>query len=253
MPTINDTLFANLAKTIFKSGGTSLPGDWDDMGPQFADAFPKKELSVMPNPPGSSFREPTLNDYHVKVVRVIGKNIEDYIEDVCKSISMGIDFWMKLASIVGSPVAGPAGTVLPGNVIGPDVKPIVFANLPLRTEYELKYAKAISDGFSQCWREWHMGLAGVMPYPPVPPIAPPRPNIPAPLMILPSVGEASLSPTMLSARMLSGLSTPRFHAKQLFDSVARAFYTMFQMFKGTTMITGSMASVVTLGNPGVFK
>jgi hypothetical protein len=146
------------------------------------------------------------------------------------------------------------GTVLPGNVIGPDVKPIVYSNLPLRRDYERRYAKAISDGFSQCWREWHMGLAGVMPYPPVvPPVIPPRPNIPVPLITLPSAGEGSLSPTVLSARMLAGLTEPKYHAKQLFDSIAKAFTPMFQLFKGTTLITGSIATVITMGNPGVFK
>jgi len=69
------------------------------------------------------------------------------------------------------------------------------------------------------------------------PMAPPTPNIPLPLITLSSPGEAALSAEALKGMMVSYLADPAAnHAMDLFDALSKAFNTLFQVFKASTMV-----------------
>jgi hypothetical protein len=154
---------------------------------------------------------------------------------------------MKLATVVGVVVNGPTGMLLPGNVIGPPVGPLILASAPMNTLQEMKYSNAIANAFGMLWLAWHMGLMGTLAYPPlaaVPsPVAPPTPNVPMPLIAFTSVGEAGLSPGSLKGLMFANLADPQaLHAPDLFDSISQAFNTVFLTFKSTTIMKNVMGT-----------
>ena len=241
MPAPSKNMLSKLAKINFATKNIKLPVNWKKPGSQYPDAFKKSERQVAPNPPLNLFREPTLNKYHVEAARTIGKSFEKYIEGVCGAICSGIDKWMKMTSIVSVVINGPVGMLLPGGVIGPPLMPLIFATAPKKTLQEMKYSKAIASAFGTLWQPWSMGLMGTLTYPLFAafpgPMAPPTPNVPMPLITLSSPGETGLSPTSLKTMMQANLADPKaLHASDLFDAIARAFNTVFQPFKATTII-----------------
>ncbi|MEE9612437.1 MAG: hypothetical protein V3W19_14380, partial [Desulfatiglandales bacterium] len=221
---------------------------------QFPDAFEISERIVPPNLPTTLFFQSTLNKYHVDSAKTVGDAHAKYIEGICGAICDGIDKWMKLATVVGVVVNGPTGMLLPGNVIGPPLGPLILASAPMNTPQEMKYSNAIANAFGPLWLAWHMGLMGTLAYPPlasVPaPVAPPTPNVPMPLIALTSVGEAGLSPASLKGMMFANLADPQaLHASDLFDAISQAFNTVFQTFKSTT----TMKNVMGTGQVPSFK
>lgn len=241
MPTPQKNILSQLAKINFASKNIRLPINWKQQGSQYPDAFEKSEIQVPPNPPMNLFREPTLNKYHVDAARTIGKSFEKYIDGICGAICDGIDKWMKMTAIAGVIINGPVGMLLPGGVIGPPLMPLIFISAPKKTLQEMKYSKAIASALGTLWQPWHLGLTGTLMYPPfaaIPsPVAPPTPNMPLPLIALSSPGEFGLSPGNLKSLMEANLAEPdALHASDLFDSVAKAFNTVFQTFKTTTLV-----------------
>jgi len=211
------------------------------MGNQYPNAFKKSERMVAPPPPTNLFRAATLNKYHVKSAKSVGKAFEKYIEGMSEGISSGIGKWMKMATIAGVVINGPVGTLTPGCVQGPPLMPLILAGAPKSTAQELKYSKAIATTFGTLWQPWHMGLAGTLMYPAFAvfpgPMAPPTPNVPLPLASLASPGETGLSPSSLKKMMEANLADPKaLHASALFDAISKAFNTVFQTFKTTTLI-----------------
>ena len=253
MPAPSKSMLTRLTKTTFAAKGIKLATDWRDMGSQFNDAFPRHELRVAPTPATNLFREPTLNYYHVETARQMGKGFEKYIEGICKAICKAIGEWMRAASIIGVVTGGPVGVVRPGCVLGPPLMPLIFKSAPKSTPQEIKYSRAIASVFGTAWSAWHLGISGVMAFPSLPAI--PCPNIPMPLIALPSVGEAMLSPPALRAAMHANLADPNaMHADALFDSIAKAFSTVFQTFKATTIVMNVLGTVaVANGPPGCLK
>ena len=241
MPAPQKQMMTQLAKLTFASKMTKLPTEWKDPGEQFPDAFTPGERTTAPVPPLNLFQQATLNKYHTDTAKEIGKGFEKYIEGVCGAVCDGIGNWMKAAAVTGVIINGPVGVVKPGSLIGPPLGPLILATAPKATPQEIKYSNAIANAFGTLWQPWHMGVVGTLMYPAfaaVPaPVAPPMPNVPMPLVALPSPGEAGLSPNSLSGLMMANLADPTaLHAKVLFDSIATAFTPVFQIFKATTMV-----------------
>jgi len=241
MPAPQKTMLSKLTKTNFASKNIKLPINWKQPGNQYPDAFQKSERSVAPNPPMTLFKEATLNKYHVDTASTISRKFEKYIDGVCGAICDAIDKWMKMAPMVSVVINGPTGMLLPGGVIGPPLMPLIFATAPKSTPQEMKYSKAIAQAFGTLWQPWHMGLTGTLMYPPFAafpgPVAPPMPNVPIPLIALSSPGESGLSPGSLKSMMEANLADPKaLHAPDLFDAIAKAFNTVFQTFKTTTIV-----------------
>ncbi len=253
MPAPQKAMLTRLAKMNFVAKSIPLPTNWRDLGSQYPDAFSPGERMVAPNPPMTLFRQATLNKYHVDTANKIGGMFEDYIEGVCAAICSGIGDWMKTAPIVGVVTGGPAGMVRPGCVLGPPLMPLIFKSAPKNTPQEIKYSKAISTAFGTAWQPWHMGICGVMAFPSLP--YTPCPNVPIPLIALPSTGEMMLSPMSLRASMNANLGEPSaLHADPLFDSIAKAFSMVFQIFKASTIVMNVIGAVaVANGPPGCIK
>jgi hypothetical protein len=241
MPAPQKTILAQLAKINFMSKGINLPMNWSQPGEQYPDAFKPSEIAVAPNSPMNLFRDATLNKYHVDTAKTIGKQFEKYIDGICGAICDGIDKWMKMTMITNALINGPVGVVLPGSVVGPPLMPLIFATAPKNTPQEMKYSNAISSALGTLWQAWQAGLMGTLMYPAFAafpgPVAPPMPNIPLPLIAFSSSGESGLSPISLKSTMDTNLADPEaLHASDLFDAIAKAFNTVFQVFKTSTLL-----------------
>jgi len=241
MPAPQGDLFTTLAKMNFISKGIKLPVNWSQPGDQYPDAFEQNERTVPPNSPMNLFREASLNKYHVDTAKIIGEKFANYIEGICGAICDGIDKWMKMASIAGVIINGPVGILLPGCVIGPPLMPLILANAPKNSPQETRYSIAIASAIGTLWMPWHMGLMGMLMYPPFAafpgPMAPPTPNIPIPLITFVSPGESGLSAASLKSLMAAYLADPiALHALDLFDSISVAFNAVFQIFKASTIV-----------------
>jgi hypothetical protein len=241
MPAPQKEMLAMLAKMNFMSVGIKLPIDWKDLGEQYQDAFDESEKNVPPNSPMNLFKEQSLNKYHVDAAKTIGEAFEKYIDGVSGAICDGIDKWLKIATITGVIINGPVGMLMPGNVVGPPLGPLILSTAPKSTAQETKYSNAIANAFGTLWQPWHAGLMGTLMYPAFAafpgPMAPPTPNIPLPLIAFSSPGESGLSPSTLKSTMEGNLADPQAqHSSKLFDAISKAFNTVFLMFKGSTLI-----------------
>lgn len=253
MPAPQPEELSSSAKQYFSGLGIKLPMNWKPMGRQFPDAFSPSELSTQANPSDNLFHEPTLNRYHTQAAFSLGRDYEKYIDGICAAISEAIDIWMKNASIVNVELLGTIGTVLPmsefegteagieaGTRIGPELKPLILNTAPQATQKEQEYSLAIATAISENWDVWANGLTGILTYPP---FGPPGPNIPAPLINFTSTGEVNLASEHLSGQIydhfmaLNG-DEEALHAKELFDSIAQAFFINFQAFKTNCLVAG---------------
>jgi len=269
MPATQAEALSTTAKHYFSGRGIKLPMQWKSMGSQYPDAFRPAELSTPANMPRSLFHEPTLNKYHTQAANTLGREYEQYIDGICRSISDAVAKWMQNASVVAATIMGPVGNVLPGSVIGPVLEPMIMASAPQATASEFKYSTAIAAALSSGWLEWQQGLCGVLSYPgfaaAATATAPPTPNVAVPLITWSSAGEAGLSPQVLAKAMEHRFNEPgALHAQTLFDAVARAFHIHFQTFKSTTtvvnvigtgpvpMVPGPVASGTVIPTPGNF-
>jgi len=241
MPFPAGAAYAQLAKMMFASKAIALPQSWSQPNDQFQDAFAAGERIAPPNSPTNLFREPTLNQYHVDAARDIGKKFETFIDGICGATCSAISQWLTSATIVGGIVNGPVASG--GSVLGPPLTPLIVASAPKTTPQELKYSMAVANAFGTAWQAWHMGLKipGLPLYPAFAafpaPIAPPMPNIPFPLVVLPSPGEAMLAPGTLKGSMVGNLGDPTaLHAADLFDALTQAFSPQFMIFKASTIV-----------------
>jgi hypothetical protein len=245
MPAPDAKALGETAKANFLSKNIQLPQKWESPGDQFPDAFKLEELVTAPNSPSTLFRETTLNKYHVDTAKKIGGQYKKYFEAVMAAISDAVDKWMKMTMITTVLINGPVGVLLPGGVVGPPLMPFILAKAPKKTDMETKYSTAIANAVSQQWQIWQTGLMGTLMYPAFAafpgPMAPPTPNVPLPLIALSSAGEAALSAEALKGMMTSFLADPDGnHAPDLFDALAKAFNTIFQTFKASTMVQNVM-------------
>ena len=234
-------MLAQLAKINFMSKGINLPMEWSQPGEQYSDAFKPSEITAAPNSPMNLFRDATLNKYHVDTAKNVGDQYEKYIDGICGAICDAIDKWMKMTMITSALINGPVGMVLPGSFVGPPLMPLILATAPKNTPQEMKYSNAIASALGTLWQVWQTGLMGTLMYPAFAafpgPMAPPMPNVPLPLIAFSSPGESGLSPSTLKITMDANLADPKAqHASDLFDAIAKAFNTVFQVFKASTMV-----------------
>ncbi|MBN2126191.1 MAG: hypothetical protein JW821_17965 [Deltaproteobacteria bacterium] len=240
MPAPQASVMTQQAQNNFRSKNIELPMDWSDPGDQYDDAFQEGEKQVAPTPM-CLFKEATQNKYHVDSATTIGQGHADYIEGVCGAICGAIDKWMKMTVVAKVVINGPVGVVSPGSFLGPPLMPLILATAPMDTAQKAKYSNAIANAFSTLWQAWHMGLTGQLSYPAFAafpgPVTPPTPCVPMPLVAFSSPAESGLSPSTLKSTMEGFLADPQaLHASDLFDAVAKAFNSVFQTFKSSTMV-----------------
>ena len=237
------SLFAQLTYLNFISKFVFLPTDWSlpIPGLQFEDAFKAFELWVPPNSPLNLFREITLNKYHVDTAKIIGKEFEVYIKDICDAICDAIVMWTTLSMFTGVVINGPVGNLMQGGLMGPPLLPFILMSAPMDTPMQLKYSMAIANAVSTAWQTWQSGLTGTLMYPAFAafpgPMAPPMPAIPQPFAAFSSPGESQFSPSTLKSAMEANFGDPTaLHATELFESLAKAFNVVFQMYKPMTLV-----------------
>jgi hypothetical protein len=240
------TALSQTAKLNFAGLGVRLPVGWREMGPLYPRAFTPAEQLTQSNAPTNLFHEPTSNRYHTGAARTVGRSMERYIDGICAAIADAIAKWMKMASVSALTINGPIGTLLPGCVVGPPLKPFILAKALQSTEMEREYSQAIAEAVSNSWKTWQQGLSGVLNYPsfaaaPMP-MAPPTPNTPAPLVTFGSSGEGALTPVPLKNAMTTALQKDGQHAGALFEAVAQSFYSHFQTFKTSTVLSKVMGT-----------
>lgn len=241
MPAPQAKLLAQLTKTNFIAKNIKIPMNWQPPESQYQDAFAPIDLAVPPNPPTCLFREATQNRMHVDAAKNMSDDYAAYIDAISDAICSGIDQWMKTATITGVMINGPVGMLTPGNIVGLPLMPLIMAKAPKSSAQDLKYSKAIATAIGSAWQSWQTGLSGMLSYPAFAvfpgPMAPPTPGIPMPLVAFASGGEAMLAAAPLANQMTANLADPAApHATELFDALANAFATVFQMFKISTLV-----------------
>jgi hypothetical protein len=237
MPAPTSEAVSTSAKQYFSSKGIELPMRWQSMGDIFPQAFQPPELHTPANSSECLFHEPTLNKYHTDTAYTLSRNYAIFIDGISAALTNAIEKWMKIASVVSVNVLGPVGTLLTGGVTGPELYPLIMADAPQDTESDFKYSRAIAAAVSDNWSAWQQGLTGILNFPGF--TGAPTMNLPAPVMSLMSETEAGLAPHNLSGVMWRNLDDPgALHAQTLFESVANSFYTHFQVFKTSTLVTG---------------
>jgi hypothetical protein len=254
MPAPSANTLSQTAKMIFSGKGIRLPVNWQDMGPVYPQAFTPAERAAQANPPGSLFHASTLNKYHTDAARTLGRAMEQFIDDMSAALSDAIGKWMRTAAVVSVTINGPIGTLLPGGVTGPMLKPLIMARAPVKTEMDHKYSHAVAEAVSSGWASWQQGLSGMLSYPSFAasptPAAPPTPNVPAPLVTFGSSGESALAPGPLKEAMAAALGQDGQHAGTLFEAIAGSFYTHFQTFKLSTLVSGVLGAGPVAMPPG---
>jgi hypothetical protein len=220
------------------------------MADMFDQAFAPDERVRPPNPPNCLLREPTLNRYHVGSAGKIGGEFAVFIDGVCGAVSGAIANWMPMTVVTIKPglLNANIGVLTPGDVVGPPLTPLILASAPMKTPMEAAYSTAVATAIGTGWAAWHALLMGTVMFPPTfaaspSPFHPPTPNLPAPLIMLSSGGEAMLSPATLKSAMLGLCGDPKaLHAADLFDAISSAFDTAFLQFKGATMLQNVLGS-----------
>lgn len=258
MPAPNAKQLAELTKANFRGFQIKIPVDWSQPGDQYPDAFKPNEKAVPPPPPDAIFFPATANKYHVDAAKDMSEKFTAYIDGITDSICSAIDNWMKMVMLTGAIINGPVATLIPGGFVSAPLLPLILAKAPKKTPMEAKYSMAIANAFSTAWQTWQMGLSGVLMYPPFAafpgPMAPPTPNVPVPLVTLASPGEAMLAPATLKGAMVGMLGDPQAaHAEKLFDALAKAFGTVFPIFKSSTLVNNvlGMGPIPTFAPPFV--
>ncbi|MBI5896138.1 MAG: hypothetical protein HZB24_09115 [Desulfobacterales bacterium] len=246
MPAPLGTALSASAKLNFAGQDVRLPVNWRNMGPLYARAFTPAEQHTQSNTPTNLFHEPTSNRYHTGAARTVGQSMERYIDGICAAIADALAKWMKMASVSALTINGPIGTLLPGGVTGPPLKPFILAKAPRGTEMEREYSQAIAEAVSDGWFSWQQGLSGVLNFPafaaaPMP-MAPPTPNTPAPLVTFGSSGESALTPVPLKNAMAAALRKNGQHAAALFEAMAQSVCSHFQTFKTSTVVSHVMGT-----------
>jgi len=247
MPTPSKNFFAKYAKTAFISNMIMLPVEWEDMGELYQDAFDSSELRVPPNPSSTLFIQATLNKYHVDTAKDISDQFEAFIDKICEAICHAIDLWMKMAKFTSVRVMAMCAIGAQGCLSGPGLKMFILSKAPQSTAQEKKYSDAIATAFENAWKAWqdNLMIPGLPWYPAFAafpgPHSPPVPNIPFPLIALPSAGEDQLLPASLHCAMENALGdSEALHASNLFKSLALAFALVFFQFKISTIVSNLM-------------
>ncbi len=237
----------------FRSKAIKLPTDWkqpqgDPEGKQYGDAFKPGEKSV-PIPPMQLFQAASANKYHVDTQKRLHSDFDKYIDGITGAICSALGTWQDASTFTVGIINASTCTVPPGSLQGPPIGPLILASgAPMATPQEIKYSNAIANALGIAWQAWHMGVSGMLTYPPTfsfmtAPMHPPTPNVPAPISGLPSMAEGLMSGAMLKNAMVGQLADPQaLHHMDLFDALGNAINSVFSTWKTSTMCTKIMGT-----------
>jgi len=237
-------MLSDLTKLNFRLKAIKLPVSWQK--PEQGDPWDMYQYALpeFDGPdPMRLFTPATIQKFHVKAVKDVSQLYEDYIDGITGAIAGAVGDFMKQCQFTAGIITGPVGVITPGSLQGPPIGDPIKANGPRATEMEGKYTDAIGKTLGMAWKAWHMGAAGVVPFPPTfaacpSPVHPPTPNIPLPIIALPSPGLSLMLPAALKQVMILQLNIAEaIHHIDFFDAVANAVAQLFQVWLGMTQIS----------------
>jgi hypothetical protein len=252
MPAPQSAMMKQLARLQFSTNALRVPKDWqqpqgDPPGQQYPTAFARNELAVPPDtvaPP--LFLPASTNKYHVDLQKTLNSKFGSFIDGICDAICSAWSTWQSAATLVAVVITGPVA--VGGQVVGPPLLPLILAQGPKGSPFELKFTTTIANAINTAWLSYTatIKVAGMPWYPAfaaVPsPVAPPAPNIPCPVIALTQV-TVSVSASMLKTQMMGLLGDPNApYAAELFDAIASAFEKVFQLWQATTMVTNVLGT-----------
>ena len=244
MPAPQASVYQQLARAKFTSFNLTVPTNWKDpqgaAGDQYGRAFKPEERSTAPGMP-PLFQAATANKYHTDTQKMhIGK-IGGFIDGVSSAICDAWDKWQKAATMAGVIINGPVAAG--GQLIGPELTPLILASAPKSSPQEAKFSNVIAQVIGRSWLTF-TATVKVAPMPIYPlfammtsPVAPPTPNTPIPFGVLTQV-PVSISCMAMKSQMVAQLGDPNapFHA-ELFESICDAFEKSYNAWKLTTQVT----------------
>jgi hypothetical protein len=193
--------------------------------------------------PGAAlhFMAATPLNLHVKTQKDVSKDFDDYMEGIITACCNGHSQGKALVSMSGGIVN--AVTCSGGTFTAPPIFPMIMSTAPKKTPQELKYSKAIAQAFSDKWVSFVGGLKvpGLPWYPAFAafpgPVAPPMPNVPTPLIAIPSSKMSDMSASSLKDAMVSNLGDKQaLHHEDLFDAIAKGLFAAFMAWLPTQMV-----------------
>jgi hypothetical protein len=251
MPAPQATAMSQLARLKFMSFNLKVPQNWrDPQGDPDADhyknAFADNEKLAAPGMP-PLFQPATMNKYHVDSQKMHIAKIGKFIDDVTKAICSGWGEWQMMATMTGLIINGP--TVAGGQIVGPELEPLILKSMPMETPNLQKYSKVIASVIGGGWSKFvktvvSPGLPFFPAYAMCPsPQALPIPNAPLPFAALTQVPVTIAAP-LLKMEMIGKLGDPQapFH-KELFESFADAFEKIYNLWKVSCTVTKLMPTV----------
>lgn len=248
------TIFANLVKLNFMSKFIMLPTSFDpSMLVKFKPDDEMFEIANLGQLATCLFKSPSPFKIHFTTAFVTGKKLEAFIEDVSKGIVLSWNISALSIKFAGVLINGPIGMCMPGCMIAAaPMIPIAMAGMgmpfgvgdPAKEFMQLisgfKNAQSICTAIAQGFNTWVMGYSNqAIPFPGGAAAVGsmiPSPNVPLPLASGTSTGESGVMANALSSSMMGAHGSPGLHTQALFDSFAKAFETMFTLWKSTNFI-----------------
>jgi hypothetical protein len=248
MPAPQAQVLSQLTKALFQAKMISVPEKWDG---SLEDKFNMKLPEFQPGTPRPTniFTPPSINKIAVDACNSVSEQFERFIDDVSSAICTGWESWQGTATFAGVIINAGVGILSPGGLIGgPQMSgPLVLADVEGTTKPGyLQHAQAVVSAIGEAWMEWATGYSNpALPFPGgmvASATMVPSPNVPMPIATGASAGDALLQPAPLKASMLTQYGPPGQHTDALFDAFSQAFCQVFQVWKGTSMISNVVGS-----------
>ncbi len=228
-----------ICDVTFVGQNKKLAVDWSqptgEAGDMYVEAFAPAERNVVPDPM-CYFHAASTNKYHVDQCNEIGGKFKDFCHAMLDGFSSALDVWRAQAKIQDLKVMAVSAIGAPGCLDGPSIESdMKTMSLPSASGNEKDWRDAVAEGTADCFAQWasKVTVPGLPWYPAFAtfpsPTAPPIPNIPMPLIALPSAGLAKMSPSPLAKAMQDafGLDDPDDQFGAASTSIATAISTAF--------------------------
>ena len=197
--------------------------------------------------PPALFLAASNDQADVDFQRKVSDEYSKYIDGIVGAIGMAHSMWKLQAFLRDVVIHGP--TALGGRIQGPALEPLILASGPQFGLFDWAgpYTRAIATGIQRCWRAWEeqVKVPGMPWYPAFAafpgPMAPPMPNVPTPLIALPSASVSKLTmPSHMKSEMSAALGSSGPSSAQLFDALATAMALAVTMWLPSQMVMNVM-------------
>jgi hypothetical protein len=189
--------------------------DRDHFLKQYGDGAGMVKLaSGGPSAPRPYFWNATPNKAHADTAKDISEKTQKYVHKAVNDFKKVVDMWKLQAKFESVKVMSVSCIGTPGCLKGPELKSLPPFSLWEKSEKEYNaqcYAKAAVEGLSAQWKKWQdkVMIPGLPMWPAFAaypgPMAPPMPNVPFPLVAMPSAAMAEMTQPKLKDAMAKAL------------------------------------------------